>query len=258
MNYKKDSYRYVWDSPDAFLSDVLEVSEPSKRHDAGWVGETYDQTLERTTSGNLNLIPKAEALLSKIEVDLDNHSPEWGHSVAGSYPDIPAFLSGDPECMMTRIMRPSEKAPIRVFVCTTSSASIDAQTLLARGIAALALVMQLVKQGRPIELWTFTQLCGNAKHDGNTCLMVRMPTAPIDMARIAHCLSACSFDRTLAMAFGYAKTGFEGQWAQERDVRKLVNAGPSDIVLNEARYEDDLVRTPVLWIQRELAKLNEE
>lgn len=258
MNYKRDSYRYIWDSPDAFLADVLAVSEPSRRHNAGWVGETYDQTIERTISGNLSLIPKAEALLGQIEADLENESLEWGYSVAGSYPDIPTFLSGNPECMRSRIMRPNEKASVRVFVCTTSSAKIDSETLLKRGITALALVMELVKQGRPIELWTYTKLCGDVKHNGNTCLMVRMPTAPIDMARIAHCLSACSFDRTLAMSFGYAETGFKGGWANERDVRKLVNASPQDIVLKEAHYSDELLKNPVFWIQKQLAKLQQD
>jgi hypothetical protein len=256
-HYKRDSFRYVWDSPDAFLADVLAVSDPSKRHDAGWVGETYAQTLERTKFGNLALIPKAEALLSQVEAELDNESPDWTYQVAGSYPDIPAFLSGDPECMRARITRPNEKAPVRVFVCTTSSAGVSADILLKRGIVALALVMQLVKQGRPIELWTYTKLDGNAKHDGSTCLMVRMPTAPVDMARIAHCLSACSFDRTLAMSFGYAKTGFCGGWASQRDARKLVNAGPSDIVLGDAHYTDELITQPIKWIQNQLAKLNE-
>jgi hypothetical protein len=254
-HYKRDEYRYVWETPDAFLASVLECGQ--LKHDKSWMGETKEQTLQRTREGNLDLIPQAEALLSEIDADLELDSPEWRNCVAGSFPDVAAFLAGDPECMRRRVVNVNEKAPVRVFVCTTSSAGVAAETLLKRGIGALALVMQLVKQGRPIELWTYTKLDGNSKHQGNTCLMVRMPTAPVDIARIAHCISACSFDRSLAMTFGYARTGFTGRWAEQRDCRKLVKANPADIVLDEARWNDPIVEKPVEWIREQLAKLSE-
>jgi hypothetical protein len=257
-NYKRDGFRYVWDSPDAFLESVLAVTHNTPSHSPEWTGESRKDMMQRTREGNLALIPQAEALLSQIEADIDADGPLWQGSVAGSFPDVPAFLSGDPECMRARVVCPNEKAPVRVFVCTTSSCGVEASTLLKRGIAALALVMQLIKQGRPIELWTFTKLDGNREHEGTTCLLVRMPTAPVDMARIAHCLSACSFDRTLAMGFGYARTGFTGGWARQKDSRKLVNAGPKDIVLNESKYDDEIVKRPLDWIKQQLAMLSED
>jgi hypothetical protein len=79
----------------------------------------------------------------------------------------------------------------------------------------------------------------------------------VGMARIAHCLSACSFDRSIAMAFGYRHTGFTGAWAKEKDCRKLVNANPSDIVLGEAHSNDPMVLKPVEWIKQQLAALAE-
>lgn len=257
QNYRKDGFRYIWETPDAFLQSALDVQQRLD-HDSSWVGETYSETIKRTKEGNLDLIPQAEELLSKIDADLDIDGPLWQGSVAGAFPDVPAFLSGDPECMRSRVICVNEKAPVRVFVCTTSSCGIDSKTLLKRGIAALALVMQLVKQGRPIELWTFTKLDGDSAHKGNSCFMVRMPTAPVDMARIAHCLSACSFDRAIAMTFGRRMTGFTGGWAKEKDARKLVNAAPKDIVLGESFYGDEIIERPVDWIKQQLAKLDEE
>jgi hypothetical protein len=257
QGYKKDKFRYIWESPDAFLQSALDVAGGALDHDSSWMGEEYEETIQRTRSGNLSLIPKAEALLDQIDADLELDSPQWQSSVAGAFPDVPAFLSGDPECMRARVVQANEKAPVRVFVCTTSSCGVSAETLLKRGIAALALVMQLVKQGRPIELWTFTKLDGDSAHKGNSCFLVRMPTAPIDMARIAHCLSACSFDRSIAMTFARRMTGFKGKWASEQDSRKLVGASPCDIVLNESRYGDDIVNNPVDWIRQQLAALAE-
>ena len=256
QTYKRDGFRYIWESPDAFLQSALDVQQRLD-HSEDWVGETYSETIQRTKEGNLDLIPQAEALLDQIDAELELDSPVWQGSVAGAFPDVPAFLSGDPECMRARVMQANEKAPVRVFVCTTSSCGVSAETLLKRGIAALALVMQLVKQGRPIELWTFTKLDGNGAHEGNSCFMVRMPTAPVDMARIAHCLSACSFDRAIGMTFGRNVTGFKGSWAAEKDPRKLVNAAPSDIVLGESRYGDDIIERPVDWIRQQLAILAE-
>jgi len=257
MNYQRDDYRYIWQTPDAFLEDALRVNSGRLMHDPSWTGQPYEACLEGATKGNISLVPQAEALLDSIEADLELDSPQWENAISGAYPDVPAFLSGDPECMRARMIRANEKAPVRVFVCTTSSCGVSAETLLKRGIAALALVMLLIRQGRPVELWTFTKLDGDKDHKGNSAFLVRMPTTPVDIARIAHCLSACSFDRTIAMEFGRKMTGFTGSWAKQTDPRKLVNASPSDIVLGESRYGDEIVERPLDWIRQQLAKLAE-
>lgn len=235
--------------------------------DKAWMGETQADYIRKTRTGDVSRVGAAEKLLSKIEPELNRDSVSWHNSVAGAYPDVAAFLANDPECMRRRLVTEDDRSPLRVWVDVASSASISWEDLLPRGIAALALVMQLIRSGRAVELWTFCSLHG--REGGQTVPCVQMCTTPIDIASVSYCLTAQGFSRGICYAAGRQFNGFNGSWGRnyinqgtlaERlaGARKTLEGlvAPQDIIL-PAPYEDDkhdsgdaglIFRDPVRWV----------
>jgi hypothetical protein len=257
MNYSRDAFRYVWQSPDAFVTDFLQyASKHCGRGEDTWYGETYEETIQRAKEGDVSLVAEAQELMSKVNASIETSSLSWEYSVSGAFPDIPAFLSGSPDCMRRRVFSDSEANPVRVFVCTTSSAGVTAATLAKRGAVILALVLKLIEAGRPVELWTFTGFDADKKHGGNGVCLVRLPTQPVDIARIAYCLTRTAFDRRLGMAWGRHAFGFTGAWASSiRDLRFLCGAREGDVVIGRASSDDPMLENPLAWIQGQLETL---
>lgn len=203
----------TYDNP-AELSDSARQAKNSGAHftnDREWTGESFAEAIESTREGNTKHVPAAEKLLEKITADLDLMQADWQHDVAGAFPDVPAFLAGQPDCMVRRVQTISERAPLCVWVDVSSSGNIDVDTLTQRGIAALALVMQLIRQGRAVELMTFTSL--NGRKGNQSVICCRMITAPIDIASVSYCLTSSGFSRSLCYGLARHLNQFDGTWS---------------------------------------------
>lgn len=232
-----------------------------------WMGESREEYLRKTKTGDAAQVPAAEKLLNKIEADVSREMFTWQNSVVGAFPDVPAFLANDPECMRRRVQTEDERSPLRVWVDVSSSCSITHAELLPRGIAALALTMQLVRSGRAVELWTFTSLHG--VQGGQSVICAKMPTMPVDMATIAYCLTSQGFSRGVCYGMARQVNRFNGGWsknylkegtlvqrvaAARRTLQGLV--ADQDIILPAPHYNDRndqgdaglIFRDPVAWV----------
>src|SRR5262249_17390868 len=75
------------------------LSYLASNHPDSWYGsETVDASLAYARHGNAALVPDAERLLAEIEAFIEPPARPWQASVAGAYPDVAAFLAGEPEC----------------------------------------------------------------------------------------------------------------------------------------------------------------
>jgi hypothetical protein len=250
---------------DAFLWD-----------DKSWMNETKAEYLKKTSTGDVSKVAAAEALLNKIEPELNRDSVVWSNAMVGSHPDVGAFLANDPECMRRRHVTEDERSPLRVWVDVSSSACISWEDLLPRGIAALALVMQLIRSGRAVELWTFCSLHGAVA--GQTVPCVQMCTTPIDVASVAYCLTAQGFSRGVCYGVARQYNRFNGGWGRnyvrhgslaERiaGARKTLAGlvAPQDIILPAPFYDDKhdkgdaglIFRDPVKWVLETCKRANE-
>jgi len=270
------------------FSDAAEMVAPAEAHIAkyggssSWTGETLDETKQRARGGDAARVADAEKLIDQIEVALDASAPEFIHDVAGAYPDVAAFLANDPQNMIARRhVEFSEKAPVRVWVCTTSSASVSARDLAKRGTAALALAMALIRQGRAVELIAFAVTYGNKNAAGTnaTTIATRMRTSPVDIASVAWCLTSGGFQRSLPYAIA-RHNGFNGAWpkgpaaegimadsiaGREVACRRLLGdwCAPSDVVLcnvfsGDERREGSPLKDPVGWVKATLERVAAE
>ena len=81
--------------------------------------------------------------------------PAIAHDVAGFFPDVPAMLAGQPDCMLD--LRQDEQiaqSPIVTVGFGGYSGGTDSYEAINRGIAILALVDALEAGGRRVELWS--------------------------------------------------------------------------------------------------------
>lgn len=260
-----DKGQIQFQSPTEF-ADAVNVSSCTDAR--SWMGgESRDDYFRKTRTGDASKVVDAERLLDKIEVQIERECIVWQQDVVGAYPDVAAFLANDPECMRRRHITEDDRSPLRVWVDVSSSGCISASDLLPRGIAALALVMQLIRSGRAVELWTFISVHGRV--NGQSAVCVKMNTTPIDIASVAYCLTSQGFARGLSYGAATQFNSFNGSWgrnyvsygslaARIAGARKTLEGltAPQDIIL-PAPFDSDrndkgdaglIFRDPVKWV----------
>ena len=114
--------------------------------------ETRKQTLHFTDVGKTDLVPIAEQQMHRLDLAIETPRFTWDRSPAGAFCSVPDVLAGLPTPMRRRVDTPDTHAPIHIYFVTTSSASVDAETLQRRGTTILALTMALSRV-RPVNLW---------------------------------------------------------------------------------------------------------
>jgi len=158
------------------MSAYLASKEP-----LGNDGYQYSESKRGLANGDKVLAERAEKILASIETESlysDNVS-QWGRSVSGAFPDVPAYLSGSPVNMRRRTPQHG-LAPLTIVVETYMSGGISDAGRERRGVAILSLVRKLQMTGHAVDLW----LAHTSRPNGltATCL-VRVENRPLDLAR---------------------------------------------------------------------------
>jgi hypothetical protein len=228
-----------------------------------WYGRvTFDQACQLAIQGDVTLVAKSDKLLAKFErYAFETSGRGWRNDVVGALPDVPAYIAGHPLNMRRRTRLDSAAAPIAIIVDTTISAGINAETIMRRGAAILALVRILAGR-RPVELWAVSQV--NAKDSGCATVGARINTTPLDLGTAAFALTHPAFPRWLCYSIA-RKYGFSGGWpyysgGESRDcmVDMLRPAMPhvTECLFMPGMYdEDSAANEPELWIEQKLAEL---
>lgn len=232
-----------------------------------WYGKQgKEEALEKLAIGDNSLVPASEALLAQLENALP-HTARYVNvsDMVGGLPNVPAFLAGHPINMRRRARVARDDAPISVVVDVTSSAGINADALLRRGTALLAFV-RLLSDHRAVSLWCGIGLSGKGDYSrgsGSSMVLWRIDTAPLDVARAAHLLSAPSVSRGLGYKLSHAVHSSGGGWPFDSHERHC-ETGEARLcnVLGEQVHfvppvmlgDDLLLKSPVDWLKRELGK----
>lgn len=188
--------RLFWfDSPTEFAlaANRLKIKHENKR----WTGETWEQSVYGAIHGKTELVREAESMMELIRRQVQTPRSTWVPSVAGAYPIVPEAISGMPEPMRRRASAYESSAPIRVFVDLVSSAGVGRELLTRRGVATLALTMILAEE-RAVELHVVIGL--GHKKSRSVCI-IKLQTAPLNVASVCHALTSSGFVRNLGHSF---------------------------------------------------------
>ena len=157
--------------------------------DERWTGATRDTTLDQILGKKIVRVKSSDS--GELSIDYarlgDSKLPTIEMGVAGIYPDVGEYLTGNPECMCNLIPQQVNKF-ISLFVDITASASFSASTMRKRGEALVALVRALEDQGYLVKL----DIGSYSKcYDGNRGLIrycVKDHAEPIDDDLVAFLL----------------------------------------------------------------------
>jgi len=215
--------------------------------------------------GDPEIAAKAEALLDQVDrFTAETEGRQWTAMPAGAYPIVPEALAGSPTPMRGYQSVASEHMPLSIYVATTSSARYGLETLLARGVAILALVSKL-QAIRPVDLhiMSLTPNTSSWTGDGNMIVVTRLETRPLDLSVAGFVLAHCAFDRRVHLGL-CVKLGKDARWAHiawseifrngPAAIRAYVGMGPDDLYIAPAHLDDSMIKEPVKWVNEQVRK----
>lgn len=176
-----------------------------------WDGDPYNKA---SFSGGIPSWGKARELLAIGSPDLaatmlkdvreltppdtqDDLTPTLEYGVAGAYPDIAEFCSGNPACMVARGSDTSLRAArvVRLVYNCIASAGVSPDTIRAYGAALLTFIVRLEASGRRVELTVASANGGQGGSRSYISVRVKNAEDSLDMPRLAFALAHPAFLR---------------------------------------------------------------
>lgn len=215
-------------------------------------GDLFHETLRKCQAGDTTHVEAAQRMLERVTeaADLATLRHEYQPAVCGAFPCVPDYLAGIPEAMRARSEVLSNRGPIKIFNCTSSSSVSTPEKVIERGIVILALAIALSAY-RPVSLYVF-----DVNDEANVA--VRLQTSPVCLSELCYALVDHNFNRALLYGFIHWQ-GFDVCWPtgivhrthaeQVETCRKLVNADAGDLIIPPSLSNDsELERDPVQWV----------
>ena len=131
--------------------DLVRLDQPSN-----WNGNiTHDQAINLAEYG----WPEGRAFLSSVDFDFDSHDFSFVEEnetkildVAGAVPDVPAFIAGDPCCMVDIVRSERPSKVIKMVVNIVTSWTVATSELKNFGGAVCSWIDHLESKGWSLEL----------------------------------------------------------------------------------------------------------
>jgi hypothetical protein len=245
---------------EALSLGAVKHSDRSYGFDYNTVGETTEETLRYSLTGNTSLVPEAEALIDKLDAQIETPRRVWERSPAGAFCVVPDVLAGLPTYMRYQREVGDERQAISIFVRPNASYGVTAAILRKRGITILALAMALARV-RPISLHYFFVSEGTRERDGckEDVLDARIETAPLDLATACYALSSAGFYRRMCFGLVEKSGGLVGalislRRSEEICYNLLGNDSKLTLVIGPAELNDPLLTQPVVWLNKQIAR----
>lgn len=190
-------YNYNADSWDEFLHDLK-----TKRFLPAWErfrsseSEDYRFTRSRSWEHCIELAehgcPATTQAVESASVKVTFEAgPTWDYAPVGAFPCIPGYAAGVPENMFVPLDDGASnvKPIVRIAVNIVCSAWVDAQDIINRGAAVIALIDKIQGEGQRVELIAFCHIEGRGNDRVIASVTVKRPEEPVDMDRIGFALA---------------------------------------------------------------------
>lgn len=254
------------------LDDMLETLEGSSGthgHDEGtptWAGtETWGEAVALGRDGWQAIRPDVDRLLDGINGRLRDvlpHAFDMGRDVAGTFVDMGAFMTGEPECMTFPVPSPLMVARsakvVRIHYNTGANATADPDAMIKRGVAIIALVDALASLGVNCEIWT-ESACKKGRRSASVLTCQKRAGESVDINRLMFALANPSFHRRLTFAARVVCGNLAGveRGGDCQAVPLLMDEKvQADVVISRSHSNSDpTVVDPEGWVLGELERL---
>lgn len=210
--------------------------------------QTWEQLVKLSEYGDNSLVPRAEALLNKLDLAVSTEQRTWIPSIYGAFPSVPDYLAGNPESMRRMYPTASDMAPITVWYYMSVSGGLTAEQVMNRGLAALALVLKL-GQTRTVHL----KLVDNGPAPNR--ITIDINTQVLSIGTLAFALTNSMYTRRIIYNLP-ARIDTGPMLSTQQTLRQfLPEAGEKDILIPGAYLgTNDMLNDPIAWIKAELVK----
>lgn len=235
-------------------NDIASHREDQFNHGDGFRCQEGIQVL---THGDNTNVQAAESLLEELSIQVDVPTQTWRNDLVGAFPNVPAYVSGDPECMWYRAADLSDRTPVRIYVGIASTWYITEEQLRARGIALAAFAIALSNQ-RPVYVTPFVN-----GHDYNNqhkaIISWDLVTSPLVLSELLGCVSNPSVTRHIHIPAVLHLNHNINRSVPFANITQadLPNFTEQDIYLPPIVGTDPLLNNPVKWIKDTLAKYSD-
>lgn len=207
-------------------------------------------------SGSDANVQAAKDLLTKFQENVEVPSHKWETRMVGAFPNVPAFLAGEPETMWAREEITSDRSPLRIWMGLTSSAGITPAQLTQRGCVLAAFAIALSEK-RPVYISPYVN-----NSDGYTqhaLVSWDIHTSPLVLAELLGCVSSSQVTRNAGLLATYLlNPQTSGHWSKyeesETEMRRRLNAAPADMYLPPIHLYDPMLADPIKWLQENIAR----
>ena len=190
-------YNYNADSWDEFLHDLK-----TKQVLPAWQGRcssvdggfsftrstSWEKCIELAEHGDKVTTEQVESASVKITFEA---GPTWEYAPVGAFPCIPGYAAGVPENMFVPQDDGASNAKpiVRIAVNIVCSSWVDAQDIINRGAAVIALIDKIQGAGQRVELIAICHINAFNSDRIIASVTVKRPEEPVDMDRIGFALA---------------------------------------------------------------------
>ena len=158
---------------------------------------SYDEAEERMMKGDSDLqkkIEEAGVAQTRIKVQKQAQRRQTYSSVVGALPNVPAYISGAPNCMIAQRLIKTKKKVLTVGYSMTAHGGVDKEDIIKASAKIVSAILNIEATGVRVNLYTL--FC--AKKNNNTIglsLKIKDASRKIDTLRMSYPLAHSSFLR---------------------------------------------------------------
>lgn len=268
-----------WESWAEFVADVADTTDngrgrcSSKDGTAYFCGgtESLDQALQLARDGwsehrgdvmdladRIRHEPSVAALLDQYVM-----TPSTVHSVSGAFPDVAAFLAGEPDNMVTfaEVEQPRAGKVVTIHVDMITGGSTDPDLLVKRGAVVVALIELLETMGFACDVWLESTNAGGkigaAVRSITDLIHVKTAGEPLDVDSLMYAIGHPSTFRrllfrwwegesaTVRSSFGFMSGGGYGSCGRAQMAEEL----GATVTLTQASHHNPETLNPENWVK---------
>ena len=237
FNSLSDMQMYILSKPK--VNDKIFLKQHSIIRRPDFPGDTFDNAVDYLIggyTGNYDLTLKMQRELEKT-VPVKNYRRRQVKAMAGSHPNVPAYVAGVPKTMY-RLTRAREKKFVTIWFSLAYSAKTSEQAVTNRGALTLSLIKLLEENDIGVDLKVFSS-CYSKDEVFNSEIRLKSPSEPINMKKCFYPMCSVLFLRRIVLRVMESMSFHEESWypyygqtLSEDQFRAIFNIPETDIVIS--------------------------
>jgi hypothetical protein len=179
--------------PGASVPDTSDAAS-QRTGEGDWHGGSFSEAMHRLRYGWLEGVAQAEAILAGAQGQAP--APCFELDVAGYFPLVPAYVAGDPACMMDRIEDEQPRTRLALALNAVYSACVTSEQVMCYAAAVSVVLAEIEASGTDVALYTLDSGGTDGFHHVYA-IPVREFGEPLDMSRIVFAFHPAFLRRAL-------------------------------------------------------------